>query len=227
MAGGQRTEAPVTTLALERRNGNLPAEVTRFIGRRRVLPQIRDALERYRLVTLRGVGGVGKTRLALHTAADLRRSFADGVWLVELSALRNEELLARTVAVCLGLPDQAAGDPVDLLADYLAERHLLLILDTCEHLVEACAKLAEVLLRAAPRLRILATSREPLDVRGEQSLLISPLEVPDSDAAAAGSDSVALFVDRADAITPGFTLTPANQGLVVQLCRRLDGIPLA
>jgi predicted ATPase/DNA-binding CsgD family transcriptional regulator len=227
MTGGQRTEAPVTTLALERRNGNLPAEVTRFIGRRRVLPQIRDALERYRLVTLRGVGGVGKTRLALHTAADLRRSFADGVWLVELSALRNEELLARTVAVCLGLPDQAAGDPVDLLADYLAERHLLLILDTCEHLVEACAKLAEVLLRAAPRLRILATSREPLDVRGEQSLLISPLEVPDSDAAAAGSDSVALFVDRADAITPGFTLTAANQGLVVQLCRRLDGIPLA
>lgn len=191
------------------------------------MPQVRDALERYRLVTLRGVGGVGKTRLALHLAADLRRSFADGVWLTELSALRNAELLARTVAASLGLPDQAAGDPVDLLSDYLAERHLLLILDTCEHLVDACAKLAESLLRAAPRLRILATSREPLDVAGEQALLISPLEVPDSDEAAAGSDPVALFADRADAILPGFTLTAANQQQVVQLCRRLDGIPLA
>jgi predicted ATPase len=116
---------------------------------------------------------------------------------------------------------------VDLLADHLAERHLLLILDTCEHLVGACAKLAEALLWAAPRLRILATSREPLGVRGEQALLISPLEVPDSDEAAAGSDAVALFADRAEAMTPGFTLTAANQQPVVQLCRRLDGIPLA
>ena len=116
---------------------------------------------------------------------------------------------------------------MDLLSDYLAERHLLLILDTCEHLVDACAKLAGALLLAAPRLRILATSREPLGVRGEQAQLISPLEVPDSDEAAAGSDSVALFADRAEAMVPGFTLTAANQPPVVQLCRRLDGIPLA
>jgi predicted ATPase len=217
----------VTTLVPERRKGNLPAEVTSFIGRRRELSQVRDTLERYRLVTLRGVGGVGKTRLALHLAADLQRSFADGVWLAELSALRNAELLARTVEASLGLPDEAAGDPVDVLADYLAERHLLLILDTCEHLVDACAKLAEALLLAAPRLRILATSREPLGVRGEQAQLISPLEVPDSGEAAAGSDSVALFADRAEAMVPGFTLTAANQPPVVQLCRRLDGIPLA
>jgi predicted ATPase/DNA-binding CsgD family transcriptional regulator len=217
----------MTTPVPERRKGNLPAEVTTFIGRRRELSQVRGALARYRLVTLRGVGGVGKTRLALHLAADLRRSFADGVWLVELSALRNAELLARTVAASLGLPDQAAGDPVDLLSDHLAERHLLLTLDTCEHLVDACAKLAEALLRAAPRLRILATSREPLDVGGEQALLISPFEVPGSDEAAASSDSVALFADRAEAILPGFTLTDANQQQVVQLCRRLDGIPLA
>jgi non-specific serine/threonine protein kinase len=149
------------------------------------------------------------------------------VWLAELSSLRNAELLARTVAASLGLPDQTAGDPVDLLADYLAERHLLLILDTCEHLVEACATLAEVLLRAAPRLRILATSREPLDVMGEQALLISPLEVPGSAVAAAGSDSVMLFLDRAEATMPGFALTAANQQAVVQLCQGLDGIPLA
>lgn len=217
----------MAALAVEQRNGNIPADVTRFIGRRRELPEIRDALKRYRLVTLRGVGGVGKTRLALQTAAGLRRSFADGVWLAELSSLRNAELLARTVAASLGLPDQTAGDPVDLLADYLAERHLLLILDTCEHLVEACATLAEALLRAAPRLRILATSREPLDVLGEQALLISPLEVPDSAAAAAGSDSVMLFLDRAEATMPGFALTAVNQQAVVELCQRLDGIPLA
>jgi DNA-binding NarL/FixJ family response regulator len=117
----------VTTLVPERRKGNLPAEVTSFVGRRRELSQVRDALERYRLVTLRGVGGVGKSRLALHLGAELQRSFADGVWPAELSALRNAELLARTVAASLGLPDQAAGDPVDVLADYLAERHLLLI----------------------------------------------------------------------------------------------------
>jgi non-specific serine/threonine protein kinase len=143
----------VTALAPEWRKGNLPADVTRFIGRRQELSQVREALERYRLVSLRGVGGVGKTRLALHVAADVRRSFADGVWLVELSALRNAELLARTVAASLGLPDQAVGDPVDLLAEHLADRHLLLVLDTCEHLIDACAMLAEVLLRAAPRLR--------------------------------------------------------------------------
>ena len=118
--------------------------MTSFVGRRRELSQVRDALERYRLVTLCGVGGVGKTRLALHLAADLRRSFTDGVWLAELSALRNAELLARTVAASLGLPDKAAGDPVDVLADDRAERHLLLILDTCEHLVDACAKLADL-----------------------------------------------------------------------------------
>jgi non-specific serine/threonine protein kinase len=170
---------------------------------------------------------VGKTRLALRVAADVRRSFTDGVWLVELSALRDGDLLARTIAARLGLPDQAAGDPADLLADHLADRHLLLILDTCEHLVDACAKLAEALLRAAPRLRILATSREPLDVMGEQALLIPPLEVPEPGVPAEGYDSVTLFIDRADAIMPGFTLTAANQQAVARLCRELDGIPLA
>jgi non-specific serine/threonine protein kinase len=217
----------MTVLALQRPTGNLPAEVTRFIGREQELSQIRAALERSRLVTLRGVGGVGKTRLALRVAADLGRSFGDGVWLVELSALRNAELLARTVATCLALPDQASGDPLDLLADHLADRHLLLILDTCEHLVDGCAKLAQALLRAAPRLRILVTSREPLDIMGEHALLISPLRVPDPGASAAGYESVTLFVDRAEAAVPGFTLTAANQQAVVTVCRGLDGIPLA
>jgi non-specific serine/threonine protein kinase len=217
----------MASVQLDRRTDNLPAEVTRFIGRSDELAQIREALGRYRLVTLWGVGGVGKTRLALRAAAGMRRSFEDGVWLVELSSLRNTELLARTVASALGVPDQAAGDPLNLLADYLADRHLLLILDTCEHIVDGCALLSEVLLRAAPRLRILATSREPLDVRGEQALIVSPLDVPDPGVPAVGSESVALFVDRAEAMVPGFTLTAANEQAIVQMCRSLDGIPLA
>jgi predicted ATPase/DNA-binding CsgD family transcriptional regulator len=224
----------MAAIELDRRSDNLPADVTRFIGRSRDIEQVRDALGRYRLVTLRGVGGVGKTRLALQVGATVRRSFQDGVWLVELSALRNTELLARTAAAALGVPDQGAGDPLDLLADYMTDRHLLLILDTCEHLVAGCALLSEVLLRSAPRLRILATSREPLDVMGEQALLISPLEVPASDAstgagtgAETDTDAVRLFLDRAESMVPGYALTPANERAVVRLCRRLDGIPLA
>jgi predicted ATPase/DNA-binding CsgD family transcriptional regulator len=216
----------MAAIELDRRSDNLPADVTRFIGRARELEQVREALGRYRLVTLRGVGGVGKTRLALQVAAAARRSFGDGVWLVELSALRNTELLARTAAAALGVPDQGAGDPLDLLADYLADRHQLLILDTCEHLVDGCALLAEVLLRSAPRLRILATSREPLDVMGEQALLVSPLDPPKDDQDTE-TDSVRLFLDRAEAMVPGFALTPANERAVARLCRRLDGIPLA
>jgi predicted ATPase/DNA-binding CsgD family transcriptional regulator len=215
----------MTAIDLDRRTDNLPADVTRFIGRTRELEQVRDALGRYRLVTLRGVGGVGKTRLALQVAAAARRSFADGVWLVELSSLRNTELLARTAAAALGVPDQGAGDPLDLLADYLCDRHLLLILDTCEHLVDGCALLSDVLLRSAPRLRILATSREPLDVMGEQALLVSPLETPGD--TNTDTDAMRLFLDRAEAMVPGFSLTPDNERAVARLCRRLDGIPLA
>jgi non-specific serine/threonine protein kinase len=216
----------MAAIELDRRSGNLPADVTRFIGRSRDLEQVRDALGRYRLVTLRGVGGVGKTRLALQVGATARRSFDDGVWLVELSSLRNTELLARTVAAALGVPDQGAGDPLDLLADYLADRHLLLILDTCEHLIDGCALLCEVLLRAAPRLRILATSREPLGVMGERALLVSPLDVP-ADDSDTKTDAVRLFLDRAEAMVAGFALTSANQAAVARLCRQLDGIPLA
>jgi predicted ATPase/DNA-binding CsgD family transcriptional regulator len=232
----------VIALTLGQRRDNLPAEVTRFIGRRRELPAVADAIERYRLVTLRGAGGVGKTRLALRAAGAARESFADGCWLVELSALRNPELLPRTVSAALGLPDEAAGDPLAELAANLADREILLVLDTCEHLIEACARLARKLLKAAPGLRILATSREPLGVPDEQALLITPLELPDVPpsgeapggpapvapvAAVAASEAVALFVDRGRAALSGFDLTHENAGPVVQLCRRLDGIPLA
>ena len=217
----------VTALTLGQRKDNLPAEVTRFIGRRRELPAIMEAIERHRLVTLRGVGGVGKTRLALRVATEAAGNFADGCWLVQLSPLQTPGFLARTVAGALGLPDEAAGEAPQLLAETLAERELLLVLDTCEHLTAACAELAALLLSAAPGLRILATSRAPLGLPDEHSLLITPLELPVDNATAAYSDAVTLFVDRARAAVPDFALTPANTPAVAELCQRLDGIPLA
>jgi non-specific serine/threonine protein kinase len=217
----------VAALTSGQRN-NLPAEVTRFIGRRRELPAIAGAIERHRLVTLRGAGGVGKTRLALRVAADLRDSFTDGCWLVRLSPLQEPALLARTVSEALGLPDEAAGDAPRVLAQNLAERELLLVLDTCEHLGGACAELAALLLAAAPGLRILATSRSPLGLPDEHTVLITPLDLPAADdAAAAHADAVTLFVDRAQAAVPDFALTRENTPAVAELCRRLDGIPLA
>jgi non-specific serine/threonine protein kinase len=219
----------VANLAVDRGAGNLPAEVTSFVGRRQELAEAKRILESSRLVTLTGVGGVGKTRLALRVAAEVQRTFADGVWLVELSALREANLLPRTVATAMELShNRSADDPLDVLADYLADRHLLLILDTCEHLVDACAMLVEVLLRSAPRLKILTTSREPLEVIGESSMLVPPLDTPDPERpVAAECDSVALFTDRARATVPGFAVTAQNRRDVARLCRRLDGIPLA
>jgi len=192
----------VTTLILTQQRDNLPADVTTFIGRRRELAAVAAAIGRHRLVTLRGAGGVGKTRLALRAAQLARDSFADGCWLVELSALRQQELLPRTVSAALGLPDKAAGDPLAVLAASLANQEMLLVLDTCEHLVEPCGRLVRRLLRAAPGLRILVTSREPLGVTDEHALLISPLEVPvpgTPGARAVDCEAVELFVERARA----------------------------
>jgi predicted ATPase/DNA-binding CsgD family transcriptional regulator len=223
----------VAALTMGQQRDNLPPEVTRFIGRRREVPAIIAAIDQHRLVTLRGAGGVGKTRLALRVAREIRDTFDDGSWLVELSALRDYELLPGAVAAALGLPDEAAGDPLEALAGSLAERELLLVLDTCEHLVEGCGSLARTLLAAAPGLRILTTSREPLGVPAEHAVLINPLELPapewprPSGHAAAQADAVALFVDRARAAVPEFALSTANTGTVAELCRRLDGIPLA
>jgi predicted ATPase/DNA-binding CsgD family transcriptional regulator len=223
----------VTAPTLGQRRDNLPGQVTRFVGRRRELAAIAGAVERHRLVTLRGTAGVGKTRLALRAAADIRDTFADGCWFVGLSALRTPGLLPRTIAAALGLPDEAASDTAATLAACLAERELLLILDTCEHLLEECAAVGQVLLGAVPGLRILTTSREPLGVPDEHALLVSPLELPgdsrpaESAAAAPLADAVALFVDRAQAAAPEFALTEDNAAAVATLCRRLDGIPLA
>ncbi|MFJ9039119.1 ATP-binding protein [Streptomyces sp. NPDC102406] len=202
----------------QRRGGQLPVEVTSFVGRSDELARVRGAFERARLVTLVGPGGVGKSRTALRAAAGLGERFPDGVWLVELSALRDPELVPVTLAAVLQLPEQVGMEPLDAIVEHLRGRQLLIVLDTCEHLVDACAMLADVLLREAAGVSVLATSRQPLDVPGEHCCAIAPLG-PD--------DALELFVQRAAAVVPGFAVTDANRGRLGALAARLDGIPLA
>jgi predicted ATPase/DNA-binding CsgD family transcriptional regulator len=219
-------------MAAHRPAGNVPASTTAFIGRARELAQIRQMLSVSRLVTLTGVGGVGKTRLAVRIAGEAWRAFPDGAWLVDLAALDDPALVAQTVASVLGVRDQSARWPVAVLSDHLCDRNLLLVLDNCEHLLDACAVLADALLGAAPDLRILATSRQPLGLPSEQTVVVPPLAVPDphgdgSAEALAGYDAVNLFVTRAAGVVPGFQLTERNAAAVAALCTRLDGLPLA
>ena len=211
--------------------GGLPAELTSFVGRRRELAETRRLLSASRLLTLVGVGGVGKTRLALRIAGEVRRSFTDGVCFVELAALQDPNLLAHTLVNALELRQVSATPSADL-ADYLEGRQLLLVLDNCEHLSEACAVLVGTLLAAAPALKVLATSRHVLGVEGEQILQVPPLSTPDPETeVTAGTathyESVALFLDRARAVAPDFEIVDNNRASVIELCRRLDGIPLA
>src|SRR6516225_9643420 len=212
--------------------GNLPAELTSFVGRRGELAEVRRLLAGSRLVTLTGVGGVGKTRLAVRAAAGLRRAFRDGVWLVQLDQLRDPALVAQAVAGALGLQDRAGYAPAAALAEYLAGRQLLLVLDNCEHLVDAAAKLADLLLRAAAELRVLATSREALTMTGETVLAVPPLPVPEARQPLAAAElgvfpAVRLFAERAAQVVPGFAVTEANVAAVAGICRRVDGLPLA
>ncbi|MEV0602581.1 hypothetical protein AB0I82_25250 [Streptomyces sp. NPDC050315] len=181
-----------------------------------------------RLVTLTGVGGVGKTRVAVDAAARLQPRFRDGAWFVELSPLRQGDLLPLTLAEVLPLADPTTRPMIDVVAEYLAERELLLVLDTCEHLTDACALVAETLLKAAPGLRVLATSRRTLGVMSERVLTVEPLPVPEADDASADTaDAVLLLTLRATEAVPGFTVPDADRAELVRLCRRLDGLPLA
>jgi predicted ATPase/DNA-binding CsgD family transcriptional regulator len=215
-----------------RRPGNLPAEATSFVGRRSELAEVRKKLTAARLVSLVGPGGVGKTRLAIRAAADLGRAFRDGAWLAELAEVSDPDLVDSAVLAALDLRDQAAAEPLALLRSYLRDAELLLVVDNCEHLLEAAARLATDLLRAAPGVRVITTSREPLSVAGEHVVPVPPLELPDPDpgeplAALRRSEAVMLFTERAAAASGAFELTAANQATVVDLCRRLDGLPLA
>jgi predicted ATPase/DNA-binding CsgD family transcriptional regulator len=213
------------------RPGNLPAELSSFVDRVGERAELKRLLTAARLVTVTGVGGVGKTRTVLRVAAEVRRAFADGAWLVDLSALGQAGLVAEAVADVLGVRDQSTRPLAEILAEFLAPRRMLLVLDNCEHLAEPCAHLVDALLRAAPELRVLATSRQPLVVQGEHLFPLLPLPI-----SAAGSHApserdrdaaVVLFAERARAASPTFRLAENNHEAVAQLCRDLDGIPLA
>jgi predicted ATPase/DNA-binding CsgD family transcriptional regulator len=197
---------------------NLPAELSAFIGRRQLLVQARASLIDRRLLTLSGVGGVGKTRLALRVASSLRRSFQDGgVWFVELGSLREPDLVTRAVADVLQVPDQGRRPLAELVVDRLVESRALLVLDNCEHLLEGTAALAELLLGACPRLHVLATSRQALGVDGETVLTVPPLPM---------ADARQLFLERAAAAC-SFTPEPGQEAAIDELCEQLDRLPLA
>jgi non-specific serine/threonine protein kinase len=203
-----------------RRLGLLPAEATSFVGRTSELAGIAALLATARMVTVVGPAGVGKTRLSLRAAAAAAGQYPDGVWLADLAGISDPDLLVPAVAAALGLPDaEGEAAPGAALLSYLRGRRLLLVLDTCEHLVDACAAFADAVLRAAPEVTLLATSRQPLDAQGEHSVPLLPLAAEDA--------AAELFAQRAAAVVPGFTVTPQNRADVVRLCQRLDGIPLA
>ncbi|WP_440064429.1 ATP-binding protein [Streptosporangium sp. OZ121] len=219
----------MTTPAGWRRDGNLPNELTSFVGRTRLLTTLRQRLGEHRLVTVTGIGGVGKSRTALRIAHQMRGDFKDGVWFADLARLQDSGMVRHTITSALGIADQSARSADETLVEWLGDREILLIIDTCEHLVDACAALFEDLLGNASGLTILATSRQSLNARGEHTVTIPPLAVPGD---SPGEDvftneAVQLFVARASAVVPNFMLDEYNVGPVAELCRRLDGIPLA
>ncbi|HZZ94980.1 MAG TPA: adenylate/guanylate cyclase domain-containing protein [Usitatibacter sp.] len=218
--------------SLERTPNNLPNDVTTFVGREREIGEVRALLARHRLVTIAGMGGLGKSRLAVHVAAGEAERFADGVWLVELATLIDERRLEQSVGAAIGLREEPGSPFIGTLERFFAARQVLVVLDNCEHLLAGCARLAARLLRAAPGLCILATSREPLHAAGEASYPLSSLPVPSLRAPFEPGvleqyDAVRLFVDRARAVQPGFEPSAANAAAIAAICHRLDGIPLA
>ncbi len=213
-------------------DGNLPAEPNSFIGRERDLAELARLLSDVRVLTLCGPGGIGKTRLALRLACESVPGFPDGAWLVELADTEDPSLVTRRVAAALGIREEPDRPLAETLTETLRPRQLLLILDTCEHVVDAIAALVQQLLGGCPGLRVITTSREPLRVRGETVWRVPPLALPvATDELGAGDlaqhEAIQLFADRAAAVRPGFTLGADNSGAVARLCRTLDGMPLA
>lgn len=231
-AGGEARDAKVrdaaqyTVREADSSSINIPAPLTSFVGREREMSEVKRLLSMSGVVTLIGAGGCGKTRLAVEVAREVGGVYPDGAWLVEFAPV--SEGAARAVASTLGVVERAGVSLTDTLADYLRRKDILLVLDNCEHLVEEVAQMAEALLGASPRLKILATSREILGVPGEAVWTVHPLSLPDEDGVAStNSGAVRLFVDRARSRLPGFEITASNAAAVARVCRRLDGIPLA
>ncbi|MGW3482987.1 protein kinase domain-containing protein [Rhodococcus indonesiensis] len=226
-SGRRRTPVPTVSGA----TGSLSLELTSFVGRRHELTEAKNLLAGSRLVTLTGIGGVGKTRLAVRVAAAVQRDYADGVRLVELGELHDRASLLEAVAAAVGLRDQSGRPMREVLVEFLAPRQVLVVLDNCEQVIDAVADLVEVLLRRCPRVRILATSREPLAVGGEAVLDVPPLTVPDPQQPPSMRElpryeAVKMFTERAAAAVPGFALTEDNAATVARICHRLDGLPL-
>jgi non-specific serine/threonine protein kinase len=208
--------------------GRLPSEASDFIGRAAELCRVETLLRGSRLVTLVGPGGVGKTRVARRAMEQAAAGYRDGVVFVPLSALLDPELLPHTVARQLNLPEQSRGSQLDAVLTHLRDQSVLLVLDTCEHIIDACALFAEAVITETREVTVLATSREPLDVTGESCYVLPRLGLPGDDTPAQGStDAIELFALRAAAVVPGFTVNDENRASVIRLCRRLDGMPLA
>ena len=218
--------------SLETTPNNLPQQVTSFVGRERELGEVKALLAKTRLLTLAGAGGLGKSRLSLQIAADEMDSYPDGVFLVELAALADPQLVPQAIASVHGVKEEAGRPIVDALARYVKSRRALLVLDNCEHLLQACADVAAALLQAGAQFKIIASSRERLRVQGETIYHVAPLGVPDTREPSTPEqllrcESVRLFVERAGAVQPSFRITAANAAAVAEICSRLDGIPLA
>jgi predicted ATPase/DNA-binding CsgD family transcriptional regulator len=226
-SGRQQNPAP------PRRNlHNLPTQLNSFIGREREIAEVKRLLAATRLLTLTGTGGCGKTRLALQAVADLLPDCADGVWIVDLAVLSDPTFVPQTVASTLRVPERPGRPLTDSLVDALRTKSLLLLLDNCEHLLDACGQLADALLRQCPNIRILATSRERLGIAGELAYRVPSLSLPRPDHPplledVAQYEAVRLFIDRAALSHPEFRVTTSNVSATVQVCLRLDGIPLA
>ena len=211
------------------RHFGLPAEMSSLVGRGPQLAAVLDGLRTARVVTLTGPGGCGKTRLALRAAALAADGFGDGARLVELASLTDPALVPASVAEALGVPERDAADPVAGIVRALADRELLIVLDNCEHVLASAARVAVMLAGQCPRVRIMTTSRERLDVPGEFVFPVPPLGLPEdgSAGAVAASEAGSLFVTRARAASPGFALTAGNAAAIAEVCSRLDGMPLA
>lgn len=231
LSKGLREEFPILK-TLDVRPNNLPVQLSGFVGRENEMSQIKNLIKKNRLLTLIGSGGTGKTRLTLQSTADMIDEFADGVWLTELENLIEPALLPNLIMQTIGITEIPDHNVKSTLIDFLKDKELLIILDNCEHMIEETAKLAEELLKKCPKLKILATSREPLNCRGEQKLRINPMPIPDisekkSFDELAANESVELFVERASSINPLFKLNEKNANDIAKICCRLDGIPLA
>jgi predicted ATPase/class 3 adenylate cyclase len=211
---------------------NLPIQLTSFVGREKELTDVRRLLQNTHLLTLIGPGGTGKTRLSLEAAGEMLHLYPDGVWFVELAPILDPQLVPRTTAIVIGLRDEPQRPVIDMLCDYLQKKRLLIILDNCEHLVDACARMSDRILHAAPDTRILASSREGLGIAGEVTYRVPSLGLPDLShlppvESLSQYEAVKLFIDRATAAVPTFTVTNHNAPALAQVCHHLDGIPLA